>query len=149
VTTYTNSRPRSRAPAATPPVVQPAPRPDTLEWAADEVAAWITTTADAVIAAVMESDRAPFSAPVSQSELASYYGETLYTPMGLPDSAAWQAEFQRVGAPGLVEAVEGAIKWRKGQGLPVLELPPLGPPKEPTPMDVVDENVQTMPMPEV
>lgn len=147
MTTY---RPRTRPAAPIPPVAAPGPKPNSWEWLADEAAAWITTTADAVITGVLESDRAPFSAPASQNELAAYYSDRLYFPNGLPNPETWQAEFKRVGAGGLVEAVQGAIAWRKREGLPVLELPPLGPPEAPTDMDVreaVDAQVTTMPVP--
>ena len=111
----------------------PAPRPDTLESVADEVADWIASTGDTIADGLLESDRAPFSAAASQRELGEYYGRTLFDARGLPASQAWQAEFARVGARGLVEAVQGGAAWRRAQGLPVFLPPPGGPAATPAP----------------
>jgi len=109
----------------------PAAKPDSLEGVADEIAEWVATTGDAIADGLLQSNQAPFAAPASQRELSEFYGRTLFGPQGLPLAPAWQAEFQRVGARGLVEAVQGGAAWRREQGLPVHLPPPAGPPPRP------------------
>jgi hypothetical protein len=105
------------------PEIVPLAKPGSLESVADELADWIVETGDAVAEALLDSGVAPFAAPVTAEESARYYAELLYTPQGWPDPAAWQAEYRRTGALGLRESVEGAVRYRRANGLPVLGPP--------------------------
>lgn len=106
------------------PALHPEPKPGTLESIADEIALWIEGTSTAVAAAMMDGTHAPFSARASQAELAAFYGETLFTPDGMPNQEAWVRLYQRTGAEGLKEAVDGGAAFRETQGLPVVLPPP-------------------------
>jgi hypothetical protein len=105
------------------PEIVPTAKPGSLEDVADHLAQWVIDTGDAVAAALLDSGVAPFAAPVTAEESARYYAELLYTPNGLPNAAAWQAEYTRTGALGLRESVEGAVRYRLSHGLPVLGPP--------------------------
>jgi hypothetical protein len=94
--------------------------PNSLESVADDVAFWIETTAQDVSRAMMDGMFAPFSARLSQSDSARYYGETLFTPQGTLDPDQWWAEYARVGPDGLARAINGGAAWRRQMGLAVL-----------------------------
>jgi hypothetical protein len=94
-----------------------------MEAIADELAQWVATTGDAVAVRIMASDTAPFAAKATEQQQAEFYALTLFMEDGSPNAQAWQSTFQRTGAYGLVEAVRGAERWRKANGLPV-RLPP-------------------------
>ena len=104
-----------------------------MEGVADELGLWVEATADAVSGAMMEGDHAPFSARVSQGRLAEFYATTLWDTNGSPNAQAWHREYQRVGADGLREAVDGGAKWRRANGLPVVLPPPTALGAQPTP----------------
>jgi hypothetical protein len=105
------------------PDLHPLPDPGSMEAIADELAQWVATTGDAVAVRIMASDTAPFAAKATEQQQAEFYALTLFREDGSPNAQAWQATFQRTGAYGLVEAVRGAERWRKANGLPV-RLPP-------------------------
>ena len=90
-----------------------------MEQVADDLGLWLEATADSVAGAMMEGDHAPFRARVSQARLAEFYGTTLWDQNGTPNAQLWHREYQRVGADGLREAVDGGAKWRRANGLPV------------------------------
>lgn len=115
------------------PEVQPAPQRGSLESLGDEIGLWIEATSDAVAEAMMEGDRAPFSARVSQARLAEYYGSQLWDQNGNPNPQLWRREYQRVGADGLREAIDGGARWRRANGLPVVLPPPTALGAQPTP----------------
>ena len=115
------------------PDVHPTPQRGSLESIGDEIGLWIEATADAVASAMMEGDRAPFSARVSQARLAEFYGTTLWDQSGNPNPQLWHREYQRVGADGLREAVEGGARWRRANRLPVVLPPPTALGAQPTP----------------
>ena len=115
------------------PDVHPKPQRGSMEEVADELGLWIESTADAVAGAMLEGDHAPFSARVSQARLAEFYGTTLWSENGTPNAQLWHREFQRVGADGLREAIDGGARWRREQGLPVVLPPPTALGAEPTP----------------
>jgi hypothetical protein len=106
------------------PAMHPEPKAGTLESIADEIATWIEETSTAVAAAMMDGTHAPFSARASQQELAAFYGETLFGPDGMPVQDAWVSMYQRTGAEGLREAVEGGAEHRRSVGMPVIMPPP-------------------------
>lgn len=122
----TRARLRAHAAPARPalPELHPEPKAGELESIADEIAAWIENTATAVAAAMMDGTHAPFSARASQRELAEFYGDTLFGPDGMPVQDAWVGMYQRTGADGLKEAVEGGAAHRRANGLPVVLPPP-------------------------
>ena len=70
---------------------------------------------------------------MSQGRLAEFYATTLWDTNGSPNAQAWHREYQRVGADGLREAVDGGAKWRRANGLPVVLPPPTAMGAEPTP----------------
>lgn len=115
------------------PDVHPRPQRGSMEEVADELGLWVEATADAVSGAMMEGDHAPFSARVSQARLAEYYGTTLWDANGYPNAQLWHREYQRVGADGLREAIDGGAKWRREHNLPVVLPPPTALGAEPTP----------------
>lgn len=115
------------------PALQPKPQRGSMEQVADDLGLWLEATADSVAGAMMEGDHAPFSARVSQERLAEFYGTTLWDQNGTPNAQLWHREFQRVGADGLREAVDGGAKWRRAQGLPVVLPPPTALGAQPTP----------------
>jgi hypothetical protein len=105
------------------PDLHPLPDPGSMEAIADELASWVATTGDAVALRIMASDTAPFAAKATEQQQAEFYALTLFLEDGSPNAQAWQSTYQRTGAYGLVEAVRGAEKWRRANGLPV-QLPP-------------------------
>jgi hypothetical protein len=122
------TRARARAHAlparGTTPKLHPEPHPGQLESIADEIADWVEVTSSAVALAVMDGTHAPFSARATQAELSAFYGETLFDQTGMPVTEQWSKMYQRTGADGLKEAVEGGRKYREAQGLPVIMPPP-------------------------
>jgi hypothetical protein len=92
-----------------------------------EVAAWIDATAQTVAAELYEGAYAPFSARVTLERQAAYYAEFLFFAGGMPNPRAWEQLYQTAGADGLVDAVRGAARWRKDNGLPVTLPPPVEP----------------------
>jgi hypothetical protein len=108
----------------------PRVEPNSLESVADDVAYWIETTAQDVARAMMDGMYAPFSARISQSDAARYYGETLFTPQGQLDPDQWWAEYRRLGPDGLARAINGGAQWRRAHGLrvalPVSRFQPTG-----------------------
>jgi hypothetical protein len=104
--------------------------PNSLESVADDVAWWIESTAQDVARAMMDGMYAPFSARISQSDAARYYGETLFTPEGALDPDQWWAEYSRLGPDGLARAINGGAQWRRARGLrvalPVSQFQPTG-----------------------
>lgn len=115
------------------PDVHPKPQRGSMEQIADDLGLWVEASADAVAGAMMEGDSAPFSARVSQARLAEYYGSQLWDVNGNPNAQLWHREYQRVGADGLREAVDGGAKWRRANGLPVVLPPPTALGAQPTP----------------
>lgn len=128
MTNFYPPRARSRAHAFPTrralPELHPEPKAGELESISDEIALWIEETSSAVATAMMDGTHAPFSARASQAQLAAFYGETLFTPDGMPVQDAWVAMYQRTGALGLKEAVEGGAEYRRQAGLPVILPPP-------------------------
>jgi hypothetical protein len=106
------------------PTLEPKPQRGSMEEVADDLGLWVEATADATAEAMKDGDHAPFSARVSQQRLAEFYGTTLWDVNGMPNAQLWLREYQRVGADGLREAVDGGAKWRRAQGLPVTLPPP-------------------------
>lgn len=106
------------------PKLYPEPKQGQLESIADEIADWIEQTSSAVALAMMDGTHAPFSARATQAELGAFYGETLFGPDGMPIVEMWSRMYQRTGADGLREAVEGGQRYRESQGLPTTLPPP-------------------------
>lgn len=106
------------------PALHPEPKQGQLESIADELAEWVEQTSSAVALAMMDGTHAPFSARATQAQLAAFYGEMLFGPDGMPIPDQWSRMYQRTGADGLREAVEGGAKWRRDQGMPVVLPPP-------------------------
>jgi hypothetical protein len=93
---------------------------DSIEAVADDVAFWVESTAKDVAGAMMDGPFAPFAARVSPSEQARYYGETLFETSGHLDPNRWWVEYQRLGADGLSQAINGGARWRRQHGLAVI-----------------------------
>jgi len=85
------------------------PRTTLLDEVANDLAAWIDQTADAIAVAFTPQGIAPFSAQLSEKDKLEYYRSQLFNPDGSPNTQGRSQQLQRLGPEGFAQVYKAVV----------------------------------------
>lgn len=107
------------------------PETTMLDDVATDLAAWIDDTANQIALALAPTGRAPFSAPISESQKLEYYRAQLFNPDGTPNLGGRTQEMNRLGPEGFTQVYKAVIKAYPDLRVPAPPQVPGGPVEAP------------------